>query len=90
MTKTLFAPYRHDAVDMNRLPIRFWGQAMLNNLVSRSVGFVLRLGVIMAGVVSIVVVGIGSIIFTVMWFCLPVLLLASIIYGIVLLAGSGI
>lgn len=88
LTRTLFAPYRHDAVDISKLPFSYWGRAIAENVVSRSVGFILRSFVISTGTVVLVSVGIGSILFLLGWFLLPFLLVSSIVYGLTLLAGG--
>ena len=85
LTKTLFSPWRHDAVDMSRLPIRFWGQAIAANLISRTIGFFVRAGVIVSGCLFIFVTSIGAVIFIISWYLLPVLMIVSVIYGISLI-----
>lgn len=85
LSKTLFSPWRHDSVDMSRLPIRYWGQAIGANLISRSIGFVVRSGVIVSGCVFIFVTGIGSVIFIMSWYLLPIIMAASLMYGFMLI-----
>lgn len=81
LAKTLLAPYRHDTVDLRRLPIRFWAQAIGSNLVSRGIGFILRFFVISAGFLTIAVCGIASVLFLLLWYILPLLLIMSVVYG---------
>jgi hypothetical protein len=87
---TLFAPWRRDAIALDRLPIRYWTQAIMNNVVSRLIGFVIRLGVIVAGTSVIVLASFAGIILIAAWYGLPLLLVASFIYGVTLLGGSGV
>lgn len=88
LTKTLIAPYRHDSVAISQLPLSQWGQAIVTNFASRAIGFVVRSFVIGVGLLTIVIVGIGSVIFTIAWYLLPILLVASIVYGLTIFFGS--
>lgn len=87
---TLFAPWRRDTISLDRLPIRYWTQAILNNIVSRFIGFFIRFAVIVAG--SCVLIGalIAEVAILVAWYGLPLLLIASLVYGVSLLGGSGV
>lgn len=79
---TLFDPWRHDAVDMSRLPVRYWSQAILNNITSRFIGFTMRSATILVGVCAIGVSYIGTLLFVLGWYALPLLLVASMFYGL--------
>lgn len=88
LASTLINPWRHDTVDLQRLPIRMWGQAIINNVVSRFIGLTLRLSVIFAGMVALGIIMIGSLLFMLAWYGLPLLLIASMVYGATLMIGG--
>ncbi len=85
---TLFEPWRHDAVSLSRLPLNMWGRALLNNFVSRMIGFILRSGVIILGAVTIAVADLLLVLGLIAWLGLPVILTAQIIYGLILIGGG--
>ncbi len=88
LTSTLAAPWRHDSVDMSRLPIHYWFQAIVSNLVSRFVGLVVRSLVVGAGLAVMAVAAMGGIVLILAWYLLPVILLASFLYGFQLILGG--
>lgn len=87
LTSTLLDPWRHDAIDLQRLPLNRMGEAIVNNVASRLIGLIMRLGVIGVGFLSIFIFSLGAIIFTFAWYALPLLLLLSILYGFNLMIG---
>lgn len=89
MLKTLIAPYRHDSIALTRLPVRLWGQAITANVVSRSIGLVLRGGVIVTGLLTELFTALGSVVFLIAWYLLPLLLVGSVFYGLFLLVTPG-
>lgn len=88
---TLFAPWRHDAIAMSQVPIRYWFQVIINNGVSRFIGFLLRFFVILGGLLVILVFTTGTILFFIGWYILPIILTYSLYYGLQLLVlGQGV
>ncbi len=87
--RTLFDPWRHDAIAMDRLPIRYWFQAILSNTTSRTIGFVIRFVTILSGLSAIFIWNLGLFIFLIAWYTLPILLIISVLYGFKLLGASG-
>ncbi len=87
LSKTLFDPWRHDQVDVSRLPLKDRLQAIGNNFISRFIGFTLRVWVIGIGFFLVAGIAFATFIFTLAWYILPVLLLVSIGYGLKLLVG---
>jgi hypothetical protein len=85
---TLFDPWRHDAKSMTGVPLRYWGEIIINNGISRLIGFSLRSGVLIGGALIVLLLTFASILFIVMWYALPLVLLSSLFYGFVLLGGS--
>ncbi|HEY1074714.1 MAG TPA: hypothetical protein VGE59_03395 [Patescibacteria group bacterium] len=88
LSSTLFSPWRHDAIDIQRLPLNRWGEAIMNNFTSRLIGLTMRMCVIGAGLVSITVFSVGALLFTFVWYILPFLLVGSVFYGFGLLIGG--
>lgn len=86
---SLFAPWRRDTISLDRLPVRYWTQAILNNVVSRFIGFFIRLAVIVAGSCVLALALVAGVCIMVAWYGLPLLLIASFVYGVTLLGGSG-
>jgi hypothetical protein len=84
---SLFAPWRKDATSLQNAPANAWGQIILNNAVSRFIGFIVRGFTILLGLVSLFVWNVGAIIFFICWYCLPFFLIASILYGVRLILG---
>ena len=78
---SLFAPWRHDAVPLQEVPASLWGQVIIGNVVSRLIGFSVRIATIIAGLTALFVWNIGSIFFLLAWYGLPLLMITSIIYG---------
>ncbi len=87
LSKTLFDPWRHDQIDVSRLPLKERFQAMGNNAMSRFIGFTLRVWVILIGFGLIGAITIGTILFLIAWYLLPLLLLVTMGYGFKLLLG---
>ena len=85
---TLFDPWRHDATDISRLPIRYWAQAIISNGVSRLIGFTVRFFVILIGVIGIGLTGIAGGLFLLAWYILPVLMVVSVVFGFYLISGG--
>lgn len=90
LLSTLFAPWRKDAVDMSRVPIRLWYQVFLNNTISRFIGFLVRMAVILAGAVVLFIMTLGLCLFLVVWYLMPLLMIASIVYGMSIIVRGGI
>ncbi len=89
LVTTLFDPWRHDQIDMSRLPLHLWFQAMTSNLASRFIGAIVRGVVILAGCVSLALVVLAGLALFLIWYLFPLLLLASMFYGVWLIVGGG-
>lgn len=55
------------------------------NLISRLVGAILRTFIILAGILALIIVLLGFIVTYIFWLLAPLLLLASMFYGLVLI-----
>ncbi len=84
--KTLFSPWKRISESYGRgFDIGRFFSALFLNLLSRSIGFIIRITVITIGIVAefiILAVGIASL---ALWFFLPIILIWAIIQGIMLL-----
>ncbi len=89
LLSTLFDPWRRDAIDLSRVPTYAIWQAMVNNGISRLVGFLLRLAVIGLGLLVITLVAVLGLVALLIWFFLPLLFIAAVAYGINLILGVG-
>jgi hypothetical protein len=82
LLRTLFAPWRRIITQPGRsLEARF--RAAIDNAFSRCVGFVVRLGVLLAALVCVVVVVLLSLIEIIVWPLLPLAVPGFIIAGLV-------
>jgi hypothetical protein len=84
---SLFAPWRHDAVPLNRVPASLWFRIVVNNTVSRLIGFFVRSLTILTGITLLIIWNFSLVIFIICWYFLPLILGISIVYGIRLLIG---
>ncbi|MBR1802276.1 hypothetical protein IJ768_03580 [Candidatus Saccharibacteria bacterium] len=71
LIKTLFAPYRQIAANETGTSIDDKLLAFVDRLVSRLVGSVARIGIILAGIVVILIQFLGSILSLVIWPLIP-------------------
>lgn len=88
LLKTLFEPWRHDAVSLVNLPLNLWFQAFVQNLISRTIGLIVRTITILSGIGFLFVFVLGSALFLIAWYLLPLLMIFSIMYGFQLLLGG--
>lgn len=77
--KTFFQPWKK-MVSSRRPGIDGLKDWLADNLISRAVGIVMRLVMIILFVLSIVAVSLGAIVATVLWVCLPAVSFVLLIY----------
>lgn len=82
LLKTLFAPYRQIAANETGNSIDDKILAFVDRLVSRLVGGVARIGIVLCGVLVILIQLVGSIISLIVWPLLPMLPLLFIMLAI--------
>lgn len=82
LLRTLFAPWKRDnySVEMASLQTRL--AIMLDNLVSRIIGFIIRFITLIMGLVVTILFFILMIIVLVIWLSLPIIVLFLIINGL--------
>jgi len=86
LLRTLFSPWRRDITKYRRgFSVKNFLETLSFNLISRSLGFSIRLFTIVIGLISFLgVIIIGAIIF-ITWLILPIILLFLFIIGLLLL-----
>ncbi len=78
LTRTMFDPWRRITTDTNK-SLQGMGRAVVDNMVSRLVGFVVRLFTILSAVVCVVFIGVASLIFIICWPLAPILVILSVV-----------
>lgn len=88
LLRTLFHPWRRDITKYGRgFSIKNFFETLAFNLISRGLGFFVRLVTVVIGLVCLIgVIALGIVAF-ILWLVLPVILLFFIVIGIGLLAG---
>jgi hypothetical protein len=82
LLKTLFSPWKRIvALPGRSIDEKFKG--MIDNLVSRVIGFIVRLIALVAAVVMIIITAIAGLVMAVLWPLLPALGVGLIIWGII-------
>jgi hypothetical protein len=84
LIKTLFAPYRQIAANETGKSFDDKMLAFIDRFVSRLVGSVARIGIVLVGVVVILIQAIGSLLSLIVW---PVLPLSPIVFIALSMAG---
>ena len=84
LLRTLFAPYRQIAANETGKSIDDKIMAFVDRAVSRLVGSVARIGIVIIGVLVIIVQSVGSLVGLIVW---PVLPLSPIVFIMLALTG---
>ncbi|MBU4284905.1 hypothetical protein KKF60_01715 [Patescibacteria group bacterium] len=86
LLKTLFAPWKRDITRKPRgLDIKKFLDYLAFNLISRGLGFLVRLVTILVGIVFLILVAVAGAIFFAFWLVLPLILLGLLIFAICLI-----
>lgn len=91
LLKTLFSPFKQISAGGVRGGLNVQFRAFIDRLVSRFVGFFVRIGVLLAGIVSVGIIFIFRLIITLIWPLvpfLPLVLIVSFFVGVKLYAPS--
>lgn len=78
---TLFSPWKRIQYSGKSFDAKM--QAMIDNLVSRIIGFVVRIGVLIAALVMIASSAILGLTIAIIWPLVPVLIMACLVKGII-------
>ncbi|HUT96058.1 MAG TPA: hypothetical protein VMW82_00590 [Candidatus Paceibacterota bacterium] len=86
LLKTLFAPWKRDITRKPRgLDIKKFLDYLAFNLISRGLGFLVRLITILVGIVFLILVTVVGAIFFALWLVMPLVLLGLLIFAAVLI-----
>lgn len=89
LLKTLFHPWRRDITKYRRgFSIKNFLEVLIFNLISRTLGFVIRFFTIIIGIICLFGVILLGLIIILLWFFLPLILIFLIILGLILLANK--
>ena len=88
LLRTLISPWRRDVTRRPRgLDIKRLFEVLAFNLISRTIGFILRSIIIVIGLICLIGVIIFGFLVLILWLILPVVLIFFIAIGLLLLAG---
>ena len=82
LAKTLFAPWKRDTIYVVNATLADQARVLIDNLISRFMGFVMRSITIFAGIILLIIYIIAAIIFLVFWTILPLAIIYLIYLGI--------
>jgi hypothetical protein len=86
LLRTLFAPWKRDITRKPRgLDIKKLFDYLAFNLISRGLGFLVRVITILVGIVFLILVAVAGAIFFVLWLVMPLVLLGLLILAICLI-----
>lgn len=86
--KTLFAVWRRDEISYDALSIHERFEAWSLNLVSRFIGFLVKIFTLITYIVVSVIFLIIALVIILVWFLYPVIALSLIIYGLKIAIGQ--
>lgn len=86
LVRTLFAPWHRYHWSYGKFDVHAYVEIFFSNLISRIMGAFARTLAIAAGIIGEVCVFFGGIAAFLIWFLLPILLIAFLVFGIILLA----
>ena len=79
LAKTLFAPFRQDGAGRVDGPLEVKFRAFLDKLISRILGAIIRMAILLIGLVSIALYVVWSALMLALWFVVPLLPLAGLV-----------
>lgn len=82
LLRTLFDPWKRDVSSAENASIQTLYQLWLNNLISRFIGFFIRLMTIFTGLLISTVVLIIELVFIFAWFAMPIIVIYLLINGL--------
>lgn len=84
LLKTLFAPFRQISAGSSKsAPLEIRLRMAVDRLVSRIVGAIVRLFILIAGVITIAAAGIVSVVIIILWPVLPLAPIAGVILSVI-------
>lgn len=88
LLRTLFAPWKRDNYAAENAALDMRMRLALDNLISRGVGFVVRIFTILTGLFFTIFAIILMIVIILFWLVLPLIIVALIIDGVTRLVGA--
>ena len=82
LLKTLFAPWKRDAVRGVNLSLQEQFSVLVENLISRFMGFVVRIATIFFGLIMFILICLLCLAIIVGWYILPFLTVGIFLYGV--------
>lgn len=86
--RTLFDPWKRDIVGTNNPSLREALQILMSNMISRLVGFIIRLFTIFTGLLITMICFLAVLTVLVIWLLVPILTIGLLIHGVSLLANG--
>ena len=81
LIKTLFAPWKRDVHSAVNSSLDVIVKVLIDNLISRLIGFVVRIITIIVGLLVTIITFVAGMAFLLFWFFLPVLAFGVILWG---------
>ena len=88
LVRTLFSPYRQISAGRVQGPLAVQWRAFVDRLVSRMIGAMIRIAVLIVGLVAVAIIALVGFIQLIIWPIVPVLPLLGIVASFI--AGSGL
>lgn len=89
LLQTLFHPWRRDITKYGRgFSFKNFFETLTFNLISRSIGFIVRLFIIIIGLICLIGVIVFGLLALIIWLVLPVILLFFVIIGLLYVLGG--
>jgi hypothetical protein len=87
LLKTLFSPFRQDAVNVKGAPIGVRLQIFGGNIISRFFGFIIRTTLIFVGLILVLLNGIFAVVASLVW---PLMPISPVVAVVLIVAGVGV
>lgn len=87
LARTLFAPFRQDAINTQNAPLGVKLQAFGGNIISRFLGFLIRSTLIVIGVVLLLLNALVGVCIVILW---PLIPAAPIVAVVLIAVGAGV
>ncbi len=85
LLRTLLSPWRRISAGHKKGDLEDWAQAIAFNLMSRVVGFLIRIVLIIVGLTVLTILFFSIVVFLIFWVSLPFMSVFSVLWGIKLL-----
>ncbi|MCX6808854.1 MAG: hypothetical protein NTW50_04280 [Candidatus Berkelbacteria bacterium] len=83
--RTLFSVWKRDRISYDGLSLQEMMSAWVLNLVSRFIGFVIKTTVLIIFLIALIIYLVVAVLLIICWFTFPLLIIASLVYGLKLI-----